>query len=99
MNLNVILKPVVTEKTIARANQENVYTFEVSKSADKHAIKAVIEQTYGVKVITVNNVVRPKKIKRTGRKRLLATRAKTKKSLIKLQEGQTIGLFDVGGEK
>jgi len=98
MNHKIIRKPVVTEKTIARANSDNVYTFEVSRTADKNAIKAAIEETYGVTVL-VNNVMRPKTLKRTGQKRLTSLTPKTKKALIKLKNGETIALFDVGGSK
>lgn len=99
MNSTVIKRPIVTEKTVARANRDNVYTFEVNRTADKNAIKAAIEGTYGVKVTAVNNVMKAKEKKRTGKKRLVMTVAKTKKALIQLQSGQTIDLFDLGGSK
>jgi len=99
MNNRVIRKPIVTEKTIARANRDNVYTFEVNRTADKNAIKAAIEQTYSVTVLAVNNVMRPKSLRRTGQKRLTTMLPKTKKALIKLKAGETINLFDLGGNK
>jgi large subunit ribosomal protein L23 len=99
MNNRVIRKPIVTEKTIARANRDNVYTFEVNRTADKNAIKAAIEQTYSVTVLAVNNVMRPKSLRRTGKKRLTTMLPKTKKALIKLKKGETINLFDLGGNK
>ena|SRR3990167_3559530 len=99
MNNRVIRKPIVTEKTIARANRDNVYTFEVNRIADKNAIKAAIEQTYSVTVLAVNNVMRPKSLRRTGQKRLTTMLPKTKKALIKLKAGETINLFDLGGNK
>jgi large subunit ribosomal protein L23 len=99
MNSKVIRQPVVTEKTIAQANADNVYTFEVSRTADKNAIKAAIEKIYGVTVIAVNNVMRAKSTRRTGKKRQTTSTPKTKKSLIRLKAGETIDLFDVGGSK
>lgn len=99
MNSTVIRKPIVTEKTIARANRDNVYTFEVNRTSDKNAIKVAIEGAYGVTVLAVNNVMRPKAIRRTGQKRLSTLLPKTKKALIKLKQGETINLFDLGGEK
>jgi large subunit ribosomal protein L23 len=99
MNLQIIRKPVVTEKSLQRANSENVYTFEVDKTADKTKIKAAIEAIYEVKVLAVNVVMRPKKKRRTGSKRLASISAKTKKALVKLADGQTIDVFDVSGEK
>lgn len=99
MNPYIIRRPVVTEKTLQRANLENVYTFEVQRTADKNMIKAAVEKMYGVEVVTVNIVMRPKKAQRTGRKRLATFSAKTKKALVKLTKGQTIAVFDVGGQK
>ena len=99
MNPYIIRKPVITEKTLQRANVENIYTFEVARTADKNKIKAAIQEMYEVKVINVNTVMRPKKTKRTGQKRLKTFAAKTKKALVKLKEGQSISVFDVGGDK
>lgn len=97
MSNHIIRRPVVTEKTIARANQDNVYTFEVYRNADKNAIKAAVEEVYGVTVLAVNNVMKARFVKRTGRRRLPATVARTKKALVQLKNGETIKLFDVGG--
>jgi len=44
MNQFVIRKPVITEKTLQRANLENIYTFEVARTADKNKIKAAVEE-------------------------------------------------------
>lgn len=98
MNPYIIRRPVITEKTLQRANQENIYTFEVDRVADKNKIKAAIERLYDVKVININTIMRPKKIKNTGKKRLKTFSAKTKKALVKLKDGQSIDVFDVGGE-
>ena len=98
MNPYIVRKPVITEKTLKRANEENIYTFEVDRVADKNKIKAAIERLYDVKVVNINTVMRPKKSKNTGRKRLKTFSAKTKKALVKLKEGQSIDVFDVGGE-
>lgn len=99
MSSSTIRKPIVTEKTIKRANLENVYTFEVNRTADKNSIKAAIEMMYGVTVLAVNDTMRPKRVRRTGPKRLISVSAKTKKALVKLKKGETITIFDVGGEK
>lgn len=100
MNLNpyVIRKPVITEKSLQLANTDNVYTFEVKRTADKNMIQAAVEQTYGVEVLNVNVVMRPRKIRRTGQKRLKTRMPKTKKALVKLAKDQTIEVFDVGGQ-
>ena len=56
MDLNLIKKPVITEKSTANA-QFNKYIFEVNKSANKSEIKATIEDIYKVKVEKLNSVI------------------------------------------
>jgi large subunit ribosomal protein L23 len=99
MNPYVIRKPVITEKTLQRANLENIYTFEVARTADKNQIKAAIEEMYKVNIVNINTVMRPKHTKRTGQKRMKTVAPKTKKALVKLKAGQAIDVFDIGGEK
>jgi len=99
MNPYVISKPVITEKSLQRANLENIYTFEVERTADKNKIKAAIEEMYKVHVVNINTVMRPKKTKKTGPKRMTSVSAKTKKALVKLRKGEAIDVFDIGGDK
>lgn len=98
MKSYLIKKPVITEKSIALANQENVYTFLVSLKANKSQVKTAVEQLYEVEVERVNTVIMPSKRRRVGKKRLHKLETVNKKALIKLKEGDTIDLFDIGGE-
>ena len=50
---DVILKPVITEKTMA-ITEEGKYTFVVAPDAQKPEIKAAAEKLFGVKVVSVN---------------------------------------------
>lgn len=99
MNIYLIKKPVVTERSLSLANKQNVYTFEVLMNAHKGQIKQAIEQTFDVKVLAVNTVVRHRIKKKTGQKRLSTVSPKTKKAYVKLAKGQSIALFDIGGDK
>ena len=98
MNAYLIKRPVVTERSLSLASKLNVYTFEVIMGAHKGQIKEAVEKTFGVKVLEVNTVVRHRIKKKTGRKRINRISPKTKKAYVKLAEGQTIDLFDLGGE-
>ncbi|MGD9129459.1 MAG: 50S ribosomal protein L23 [Candidatus Woesebacteria bacterium] len=98
MKAHILKRPVVTEKSLKLANSENVYTFEVAKTANKDQIKQAVEELFSVHVLAVNTVMKAKSKKRTGKKRMIKTIAKRKKALVKLQEGESIALFDVGGE-
>ena len=99
MNAYLIKKPVVTERSLSLANKQNVYTFEVMMNAHKGQIKEAIEQIFDVKVLEVNTVVRHRIKKKTGHKRINKVSPKTKKAYVKLAKGQTIALFDIGGQE
>ena len=98
MKTNLIKKPIITEKSLLQANRDNTYTFEVDREASKTQIKKAIEEIFEVEVLSVNTVIRPSKRKRVGKKRKMKLYSAKKKALIKLKEGQTIDLFDLGGE-
>ena len=66
MELNLIKKPVITEKSTANA-QFNKYIFEVNKAANKSQIKATIEDIYKVKVEKLNSVIVKSKPKVKGK--------------------------------
>lgn len=98
MNAYLIKKPVVTERSLALAKNEHVYTFEVEMGAHKGQIKEAVANLFGVKVLSVNTVVRHRLKKKTGRKRLSTIKPKTKKAYVTLAADQHIDLFDVGGD-
>lgn len=97
MNSYIVKRPVITEKSIEMANTQNVYTFVVARSASKNQVRQAVEELFGVKVIDLNTVSKPRTQKKTGRKRAVVSVPPTKKALVKLKEGQTIALFDLGG--
>ena len=54
--MNVILAPVITEKSESLKRDNNVYVFKVKKNANKTQIKNEVEKAFGVKVVNVNTV-------------------------------------------
>ncbi len=56
----ILICPVVTEKTITLAEKNNVITFIVDKRATKQDIKKSVEDFLGVKVLKVNTLITPK---------------------------------------
>ena len=92
MELNLIKKPVITEKSTANA-QFNKYTFEVRNDANKINIKKTIEEIYKVKVQKLNSLnvkSKPKVFK--GQRGI---RSELKRIIVTLKEGNTI---DMGGK-
>lgn len=77
------------------ANSSNIYTFSVERSATKHQIQQAIQELYEVDVIKVRTITLQARQKRTGRRRLAVSTAKSKKALVWLKEGQTIEAFAV----
>ncbi len=98
MKTNLIKQPVITEKSIRLANQQNVYTFQVAYKANKSQIKELVQRLFAVEVERVNTIIKPSKRKRVGRSRREKLYPATKKALVKLKEGDTIELFDIGGQ-
>ena len=87
---DIIIRPVVTEKSMKESSENNKLTFIVSKDANKVSVAQAIKEIYNIKVEKVNIVnVHPKK-RRVGRYEGLTN--KRKKAIVKLAEGQTIEL-------
>ena len=83
----VILKPVVTEKTVA---QPGKFTFIVNSGATKHDIMDAVKEFYGVEAVKVNVINTPLKTRTLGRGREITRRAEMKKATVTLAEGKTI---------
>jgi large subunit ribosomal protein L23 len=90
---DVILAPVVSEKSYDLIEKNNTYTFEVDPRSNKEQIKYAIEKVFGVKVLRVNTMNRKGKVKRTGYK--LGKRKDIKRAVVTLAEGDSIDLFGV----
>jgi large subunit ribosomal protein L23 len=90
---DVILAPVVSEKSYDLIENHNTYTFEVDPRSNKEQIKYAVEKVFGVKVLRVNTMNRKGKVKRTGYK--LGKRKDIKRAVVTLAEGDTIDLFGV----
>lgn len=93
---SIILRPVVTEKSMREAEQRNTYTFEVHPAANKVEIRRAIEGMFNVAVIDVNTMqVRGKQRRRSYRHRTGHT-AQRKKALVTLAEGDRIDVVEMG---
>lgn len=89
------IKPIVTESANRKQEKLNCYTFRVSPDAHKDDIKRLVEDLYGVKVVSVNTAqVRGKNKSRYTKSGLL--RGKTdawKKAYVTLEKDQTIDFY------
>ena len=89
--LNIIKKPLISEKGAALAETSNIYAFEVSTKASKPEIRAAVESLFKVKVSSVRTMVCHGDIRRVGR--FSSKRPNWKKALVTLEKGQKIELF------
>ncbi len=85
---NVLVAPVISEKSTLVGEQANQYVFKVSKRANKEDVKNAIELFFNVSVTAVQILNRKGKEKRYGR--TLGRRVNEKKAYVSLKEGQTI---------
>ena len=88
---DIIIRPIITEKTMRYMDEDNKVTFEVKKGANKTLIKQAVESVFGVDVVSVNVVnVKPKN-KRMGR--YVGKTKAIRKAYVKIAAGQDINLF------
>ncbi len=90
---DVILEPVVSEKSYDLIDDVNTYTFVVDRGANKTQIKQAVSTLFGVQVLSVNTMNRIGKVKRTAY--VVGKRKDTKRALVKLAEGDSIDFFEV----
>ncbi len=64
---DIIIAPVITEKSANIAESGKTYVFKVKKSANKIAIADAIESAFNVKVVSVKTLNTKAKDKRVGR--------------------------------
>ncbi|MCE2526810.1 MAG: 50S ribosomal protein L23 [Actinomycetia bacterium] len=88
---DVILGPVVSEKSFDLIEEYNTYSFLVDPRSNKTEIRQSVEAIFEVQVVSVNTYNRRGKMKRT--RRTLGKRKDTKRALVTLAEGESIDLF------
>lgn len=89
---DILIRPLITEKSAKMTEGFNRYGFEVSLRATKNQVKHAVEKFYDVRVLNVKTNVTPGKLKRSGKAGMKKT-PKTKKAYVQLGEGQKIELF------
>ena len=92
---NILIKPVITEKSELLSSDLNQYVFLVDKKANKIEVKKAVEELYGVAVESVNTMIMPGKSRtrytKTGMQR--GRRPSFKKAVVTLTEGEEIDFF------
>ena len=90
---DVLIAPLISEKSYDRIADSNSYTFFVHKNSNKPEIKRAVQELFDVEVLSVNTMYRKGKKKRFGY--VLGQESARKIAIVTLQEGQTIEAFGV----
>ena len=93
--MNILLKPIVTEKMTDQGEKRNRFGFIVAKNANKIEIKKAVEDLYGVKVESVNTMVYggKKKTRHTKSGVQSGRSSSYKKAVVTIAEGETIDFY------
>lgn len=93
--MDIIIKPIITEKMTAQAESMNRYGFIVDRRADKIQIRKAIQDLYNVKVAAVNTMRYGGKLKSRYTKAGFIQGKTTayKKAIITLAEGEAIDFY------
>jgi len=93
--MNILLKPIVTEKMTKDGDKFNRYGFVVDKSANKIQIRKAVEELYGVTVESVNTISSGRKVKTRNTKSglLVGKPAAVKKAVVPQAEGNKIDFY------
>lgn len=86
---NVLIAPVVTEKS-ASGQSQSKYTFRVHSDATKVDVIKAVSQIYGVDVVSVNMIPVRKKERLVGRGRTITKRSASKKAIVTVKAKQSI---------
>lgn len=85
---NVLIRPLVTEKSSFQSGKLSQYVFLVAEEANRTMVKDAVETLFDVIVARVNILNMPaKRGRRTRARRLLVRRPSFKKAIVTLAEG------------
>ena len=93
--MEILVKPLLTEKSYKNAQDVNSYTFLVSRTVSKKQIEKAVEDKFDVEVLKVRSINQLGKIKTFGAKRKKGARQNFKKAIVTLKKGQKIDLFEM----
>ena len=87
----ILLRPVVTEKTLRQSQKLRAYTFEVHSEVNKVQIRHAVEALFDVDVTGVRTDVRAGKPRRVGWS--VTTTPSWKRAIVTVKSGQSIDVY------
>jgi len=89
----VLIAPILSEKSMTAKDEQNRYTFRVNPKSNKTEIKKAIETLFKVKVSAVRTANMPGKLHKVGRYE--GYRSDWKKAIVTVKAGQKIDMTDL----
>ncbi len=90
--MQIIRRPIITERASNLQENHNKYVFEVLRRANKVDIQRAVEALFNVEVVKVNTTTMHGKVKRLGR--FQGRRSDWKKAVVTLADGHSIDFFE-----
>ena len=93
--MNIIKKPIITEKMTSQSEMFNRFAFVVDKKANKIQIKKAVEQTYDVSVDSVRTMlcIGKKRTRGTKSGMIVGKTSTYRKAIVTLVEGDSIDFY------
>lgn len=93
--MQILIKPIVTEKLNEQSEKLNCFGFVVNKNANKLQIKKAVEEMYSVTVENVNTINYAGKVKSRYTKSgvQVGKTAAYKKAIVTLVDGEKIDFY------
>lgn len=92
---DILIRPIITEKSAYQSSGLNQYVFEVPISATRKDVSDAVEKAFDVRVIKVNTINIAPKVGRKGRSRRLAIKKSAyKKAIVKINPEDRIPIFE-----
>jgi len=93
--MDILIRPIITEKATAASEAANCYAFEVDKRANKVQIKKAIESFYGINVDKVRTMIVPAKrsVRYTKAGMIAGKKSSYKKAIVQVRGGEVIDLY------
>ena len=85
---DIIIRPIVTEKSMQLFNRDNKYTFRVAKDANKIQIREAVEEIFKVRVLRVTTMIVKGKTVRRGR--YVGKKSDWKKAIVQVHQEDKI---------
>jgi large subunit ribosomal protein L23 len=93
--MDILIRPIITEKATAQSEDANCYAFEVNRRANKVEIKKAVEDFYGVTIDSVRTMIVPAKrsVRYTKSGMIEGRKGAYKKAIVQVGNGEVIDLY------